>query len=207
MDTLLVAATEFEISEFAAKEHKNVDILITGIGVPNTLYQIQNHIQNNHYQLIIQAGIGGSFANTTPLATVFEINKDIFADIGFSQNKIFTPLHSSSFVHKDKSNIAAGWLVNTTTSYIQNTLPKASSITVNTVTDNTEIINTYINLYNAQVESMEGAALHYVCLQQAIPFMQIRSISNYVGDRNKNNWKIKEAITTLKHTLQQLLLK
>jgi nucleoside phosphorylase len=29
---------------------------------------------------------------------------------------------------------------------------------------------------------------------QAIPFIQIRGISNEVGERNKENWKIKEAM-------------
>jgi futalosine hydrolase len=29
---------------------------------------------------------------------------------------------------------------------------------------------------------------------QSIPFIQIRGISNYVGERNKQQWKIKEAL-------------
>ena len=207
MDTLLVAATAFEISTFTSIKHKNIDVLITGIGVPNTLYHLQNHIQNNDYQLIIQAGICGSFDTTTPLATVFEIEKDVFADIGFSQNKIFTPLHDSSFANTNNLPLAAGWLINTSKYSIQHNLQKVSGITVNTVTDNIEIINNYTKLYQAKVESMEGAALHFVCLQKAIPFMQIRSISNYVGERNKSNWKLKESIAALNQTLQQLLLK
>jgi futalosine hydrolase len=207
MDTLLVAATEFEISPFIATQHPNVDILITGIGVPNTLYNIQNAIKNNDYQLIIQAGIGGSFITTTPLATVFEIEKDVFADIGFSQNKIFTPLHQSKFANKNDFPFTNGWLLNTTKCTTKIALQKVTAITVNTVTDNIDTINELTTLYQAQIESMEGAALHFVCLQQAIPFMQLRSVSNYVGERNKNNWKIKEAIAALNQTLQQLLLK
>ena len=48
---------------------------------------------------------------------------------------------------------------------------------------------------------MEGAALHYVCLMEKIPFLQIRSISNYVGERNKRNWNMKEAIANLNKKL------
>jgi len=48
---------------------------------------------------------------------------------------------------------------------------------------------------------MEGAAFHYVCLQQHIPFIQIRSISNIVGVRDKNKWKMKEAIESLNKKL------
>ena len=48
---------------------------------------------------------------------------------------------------------------------------------------------------------MEGAALHFVCLQQKISFIQIRSVSNYVGERNKSSWKMEEAINQLNKTL------
>ena len=51
--------------------------------------------------------------------------------------------------------------------------------------------------FNADIESMEGAAFHYVCLQQKINFLQIRGVSNVVGERNKANWKIKTAIKNM----------
>jgi futalosine hydrolase len=55
------------------------------------------------------------------------------------------------------------------------------------------------------VESMEGAALHYVCLSEKIPFLQLRGVSNYAGERNKSKWKLKEAIGNLNKELIRLL--
>jgi len=55
--------------------------------------------------------------------------------------------------------------------------------------------------YGAVVESMEGAALHFICREANIPFIQIRAISNYVGERNKAHWKMKEAIEALNEVL------
>jgi futalosine hydrolase len=52
---------------------------------------------------------------------------------------------------------------------------------------------------------MEGAALHYVCLLEKIPFLQVRSISNYIGERNKKKWNIKESINNLNKELIRLL--
>lgn len=52
---------------------------------------------------------------------------------------------------------------------------------------------------------MEGAALHYICRDVNIPFIQIRSVSNYVGERNKAHWKMKEAIYQLNETLLQYI--
>ena len=48
---------------------------------------------------------------------------------------------------------------------------------------------------------MEGAAFHYLCLQEQVPFLQLRAISNHVGERNKANWKLKEAIHNLNEKL------
>jgi futalosine hydrolase len=52
---------------------------------------------------------------------------------------------------------------------------------------------------------MEGAALHYYCMQKGVSFLQIRSISNEVGVRNKTQWKMKEAIENLTHALEVVI--
>jgi futalosine hydrolase len=52
---------------------------------------------------------------------------------------------------------------------------------------------------------MEGAALHYVCLMEKIPFIQLRSVSNYIAERNKKNWNMKESIGNLNQALIKLL--
>ena len=52
---------------------------------------------------------------------------------------------------------------------------------------------------------MEGAALHYVCLMENIPFLQLRAVSNFVGERNKANWEIGEAIHHLNEKLKSII--
>jgi len=48
---------------------------------------------------------------------------------------------------------------------------------------------------------MEGAALHYVCREMNVPFVQMRSISNYIGERDKAKWEIKLAIDHLNKSI------
>jgi futalosine hydrolase len=57
------------------------------------------------------------------------------------------------------------------------------------------------------VESMEGAAFHYVCLHQKINFLQLRSISNYVGERDKSKWELKKSIENLNSELIKIIEK
>ena len=68
----------------------------------------------------------------------------------------------------------------------------ALTVAVNAGTKTT--IEKRIKKFKADIETMEGAALHYVCLQNNIPFLQIRTISNYVEIRNKDNWNIPLAL-------------
>ena len=59
--------------------------------------------------------------------------------------------------------------------------------------------------FGADIESMEGAAFHYVCLQEKIKFLQLRSISNIAGERDKTKWTMKEAIVNLNIELKKLV--
>jgi futalosine hydrolase len=200
MGILLIAATAFEIAPFIANKPTNTEVLITGVGVPNTLYYLQQHLYNYDYQLIIQAGIAGSFNEDEKLSTVVAIEKDIFADIGFNEKGNFTPLHQSALVNNNVSQLNSGWLVNTDFINTIN-LPKVTGVTVNTVTDNLKHIEELKRNFAPSIETMEGAALHFVCLQKQLPFIQIRSISNYVGERDKSKWKITSAVEALNKTL------
>ena len=84
-------------------------------------------------------------------------------------------------------------------------LLSVKSITVNKISDSALQKQQLLSNFNADIETMEGAALHYVCLQEKIPFLQIRSISNYVGERDKSKWYMKEAIKNLNNTISKLI--
>ena len=63
------------------------------------------------------------------------------------------------------------------------------------------MIKFYRDAFEPVTESMEGAALHYVCLMEKVPFVQIRGISNYIGERNKQKWEMMDSIINLNDTL------
>ena len=78
-------------------------------------------------------------------------------------------------------------------------------MSVNEITTSRQKVKFYKQAFNPVIESMEGAALHYVCLMEKIPFVQIRGISNYIAERNKKNWNMKESISNLNNELIRLL--
>jgi futalosine hydrolase len=84
-------------------------------------------------------------------------------------------------------------------------IQKVNGLTVQTVTGSATSIDLLLKTYKADVESMEGAAVFYVANQFEIPAAQIRAISNYVEPRNRDNWKIKEALDALNHAVVPLI--
>ena len=204
MQILLIAATVQEIEPFTTSTNK-VDVLITGLGVPLTMYHLQKRIQQVDYDCIIQAGIAGGFTNDIELGKVVLVQQDCFADLGIEEKGIYNPIFNTGFADKNEFPFTDGWLVNLNDALLKSSLPKVKALTVNKVSDNELQKQQYISTFNAVIESMEGAALHYVCLQEKIPFLQLRSISNHVGERDKTKWKMKEAIENMNTELIALI--
>jgi len=133
------------------------------------------------------------------------VKQDTFADIGMEEQKNFKTIFDAGFAEKDAFPFSDGWLVNPNNHFQLSSLRQAKAITVNKVSDSMLQKQQAILHFSPEIESMEGAALHYVCLQENIPFLQIRSISNAVGERDKSRWKIKEAVENLNKELAGLV--
>ena len=203
MQILLIAATSKEIEPFVTT-HAGADVLITGVGVPASIYHLQKRLQQLDYDLVIQAGIGGSLTDEIYPGQVVLVKQDLFGDLGMEEKEDFKTIFEEGFADEDEFPFEKGWLVNPHTIIQTITLPVVKAVTINKVTDNALQKQQLINKFSPQVESMEGAALHYVCLQEKIAFLQVRAISNYVGEKDKTKWKMKEAIDSLNIELERL---
>jgi futalosine hydrolase len=57
----------------------------------------------------------------------------------------------------------------------------------------------------ADVESMEGAAVAYVCQKAEVPLLHVRAISNWTGDRDRGEWNLGAACDALERAVRRLL--
>jgi futalosine hydrolase len=203
MNCLLVAATTKEIAPFldsyrAGAENSRVDVLITGVGLTAVTYSLAKQIGLKKPDLVIQAGIAGCFDPNISLGSVVVVRQDTIADLGVTEDNQLNTVFDLGLVDANRFPFSKGWLVNPNSKLIkQSGLKAVNAVSVNQITTSKQMIESYISKFDPVVESMEGAALHYVCLQEKIPFLQLRSISNYIGERDKKKWNIKEAILNL----------
>lgn len=204
MNVLVVSATELEVQSFL-QENTTADILVTGVGIPATVFHLTQKLMQKDYDMVLQAGISGSFTPELKNGSVVVVEKDAFADIGIQEKGAFKSLFDMGFISPDDFPFAGGWLVNHQETLAQSQLSTATGVTVNKITDDASQIRAISMKWHPTVETMEGAAFHYVCLQQKVRFLQLRSISNAVGERDKEKWDIPSAVIALNKAIKKLL--
>jgi futalosine hydrolase len=213
MYILLIAATGIEIQPAAdyfkkngdAARNREIETLLTGIGSVSTTYFLTRKIQARRPDLIIQAGIAGCFGEKK-LAELVTVKEDSFADMGAVEDGQFKNIFDLRLADKDSPPFRNGVLINPHENLLSlPLLDQVKGISVNEITTDKTRLDWHKQKYSPVVESMEGAAFHYVCLTEMIPFLQIRGISNYIGERDKTKWKIREAIQALNEKLIGLI--
>ena len=218
MHVLLAAATLIEIqptiyalgqkprAKDAASHKTGVSAhLVTGVGGIATTWSLMRQIDSKRPDLIIQAGIAGCFTGHEP-GSVFAIGEDQLADLGVWEQGTFHTLFDLGLADAGHYPFTRGRLINPYQKLLALTgLPVVSGLTVNEITTEAARTSWYQQNTNAVVESMEGGPMHYVCLREGIPFLQLRSVSNAVGVRDKTKWDIGLAVARLNEELIRIV--
>ncbi len=214
MRLLVAAATTLEIEPFLTfleynfekdpatdiytKGNLNIYICITGVGSLLTTFHLLEALAVFNPYFCLQVGVAGAFNRELALGEVVMVREDMLADLGVEDSDGFHDVFEIGLLAAGQKPFLRKKLVNTFQDFpmkLDKTL--VSALTVNTVSGVVATIKTRAEHYSCDLESMEGAAFHYVCLAKGYPFLQVRAISNYVEPRNKESWKMHEAIANL----------
>jgi futalosine hydrolase len=194
-------------TEVALSPGVEIDTLVTGVGSLATAWSLMRQIATRRPDIIIQAGIAGCFTQL-PFGTVVVVGEDLVADEGVWEDRRFKSIFDLKLASPDTPPFTGGLLVNPHKDLVAKTdLATVRGITVNEITTEPIRIAWYQQNTAPVVESMEGAALHYICLREQIAFLQFRSVSNDIGERDKSKWDIKKAIGHLNDRLIATLKK
>lgn len=216
MNILIVAATYPEIKslissitghgdnkEFSRRtiqyHQTGIDIVITGVGLMHTAHFMGKVLANNTYDVALNFGIAGSFSKNISIGEVVHVVEERVADLGAEDGENFLDVIELQLLNPDQFPYNAGKLLHKIydVAYGVSDLKKVKGISVNKVHGYQHSIDNVIQKYHPDIESMEGAAFFYSCLMENVPCLQIRAISNYIEDRNKDTWNIPLAIKNL----------
>ena len=149
---------------------------------------------------VILTGICGAYPSRgLNVGDVVRVESERVGDLGvIERDGSFTPWHrvcggnSSGMPHVYESSPLRGvpaWLAG---------LKSASGLTVNCCTGTAVMAAERVQNFDADVESMEGAACFSICRAFGMPCHEIRAVSNFASDRDKSSWHIPDALELLK---------
>lgn len=194
MKLLVVAATTLEIEPFLqAIKSKPIDVLIGGVGMVPTSYELGKILTTNKYDALLNVGIAGSFDPDIEPGTVVRVKTDIFSELGAEDDNTFLSIDDMGFGNSTYHESVKSFMKYHSVS----ALKEVRGITVNTVHGNLTSIATVSSRLKPEVESMEGAAVFYAAQKEGIGCLQVRSISNLVEKRDRSSWQVQLAIKNL----------
>jgi len=187
---LIVAATENELPKLNGQfSNLKIDSLLTGVGMVATTFALTQKLMNSHFDLVINLGIAGAFSEQFEIGNVVQVTSDRLVELGAEDH--------DKFLTADKLGLVDSGDLRFESTVKVPSLKRVNGITVNRVHGNESSINKVAEQFNPDVESMEGAAVAYVCAKMKVSWVQVRSISNKVEPRNRDSWNIPLAIENL----------
>jgi futalosine hydrolase len=223
MNILIVAATHSEIRPLTTRlsipesgksnfvtsrfEKLETDILVTGIGMTHTAYHLGRALALKKYDLAINMGIAGAYDPGVELGKVVHITSDCITGLGAEQGGRIMTFYETGLMDPDAFPYRSGTLVNERWPDLPvlRSLPEMPGNTVNQIRTSPEWLASLKKQFPAGIETMEGAAFFYGCLNEGIPCLQIRAVSNHVHERDQSKWKVSRAIENVNKAAIQIL--
>lgn len=171
-----------------------VDWMVTGMGAGAAGYATLKTITRYKPALVIQAGIAGALPDrNVEVGDVVLVGRERQADLGAwrAESGRFEPFGGEG------RGIDCPYIESLG---LEGLFPVVAGRSVNTA------CSPVLLAAEEAVESMEGAAFFSVCRAEGVPFLQVRSISNRVGDP-RAAWKIDEALIALAAGLKKVMAK
>jgi len=153
------------------------------------------------YRLVVSAGIAGGFAPAAPLGSVVVAAAIVAADLGVRTTEGFTPVEELGFgtsEHKPPAALAEAVAAALGAAY-------GPVLTVSTVTGTAaRAAELSARHPGAVAEAMEGFGVAEAAVAAGVPVLEIRTVSNPVGPRDRAAWRIGPALAALTTAFERL---
>lgn len=177
------------------------DVLAGGAGPAAAAASAAFALASDRYDLVISAGIGGGFARVAPVGSLVVAGRIGAADLGAQTPAGFVPVTELGFGRVwhfpprslVKAAVAATGAVT------------GDVLTVSTVTGSAERAAALLAAHpGAVAEAMEGFGVAEAAALTGVPVLEIRAVSNAIGPRDRDAWRIGDALAALTEAFGKL---
>jgi len=192
---LLVCAVAQELEWLGPRA--GVETLVSGLGPVDAAARVTRALAAARYDVVVNAGIAGAFRGVAHVGDgvvvgeeLFEMQQETGAPLVLPQGNLLADRVPTDS-HLIEAITALGF-------------PLVRGITVAHVTA-TEATAQRLRARGAEIESMEGFAVMRAAQLANVPAIEVRGISNIVGDRAAGEWDFAAGITGLRRVLNATL--
>ncbi len=200
--------------------NKPVAYIISGIGKTNASRGTAILIEQFSPRVIVHLGVGGAYSSShLRTGDIAIAEKEIYGDEGVLLKDGFhsTETIGIPFLVKGRKKFFNEFPLDKTllrtavrTAHgihhaSRMTVKSGPFLTLSTCTGTLKRAKELERTFRAICENMEGAAVAHVCVSCGIPMVEIRGISNMVGERNKKKWDVNLAAENCQRLVMGLL--
>lgn len=211
MESKILIATSVEKEKEAILRGLNdasmYDVIVVGVGSAKAAASTAIALSKNRYNLVINMGIAGGFRKHIDIGELVIATDIICGDLGSETLDGFLSVEQLGFgTNRFQSE---EYLLNKFFEHLQAKnfpVKKGPILTLSTTTGTQETLHKLEKRFPyAVAEAMEGFGVAVSANEFHIPFLEIRAISNFVGPRDRNSWKIEDALNMLQLASSELL--
>ncbi|WP_393059673.1 futalosine hydrolase [Streptomyces sp. LN549] len=170
------------------------DVLAGGVGPAAAAASAAFALAADRYDLVISAGIGGGFAPVAPVGSLVVAGRIGAADLGAETPAGFVPVTGLGFGrvwHFPPRSLVKAVVAATRA-------VTGDVLTVSTVTGSAGRAAALLTAHpDAVAEAMEGFGVAEAAALTGVPVLEIRAVSNAVGPRDRDAWRIGDALAAL----------
>jgi futalosine hydrolase len=192
---LIVSAVAAELDWLGTRA--GVDTLVCGVGPVDAAARVANALAKSKYEVVISAGVAGAMRGVAAVGDGVVVGEEIMElDLETGGRLALPPGNLlADRVPSDSQLIDAV----TTLGF-----PLLRGVTVSRVTA-TDATASRLRERGAEIESMEGFAVLRAAQLAGVPAIELRGISNIVGDRASSEWNFEAGMLGLRTILNATL--
>ncbi|MFF2727680.1 futalosine hydrolase [Streptomyces sp. NPDC058008] len=170
------------------------DVLAGGAGPAAAAAATACALAATPYALVVSAGIGGGFAPAAPVGSLVVATGIVAADLGAETPDGFVPVTGLGFGRD--TFLPPGTLVRDVAGATG--ARPGPVLTVSTVTGSAARTAELLAAHpGAVAEAMEGFGVAEAADRFGVPALELRAVSNTVGPRDRDAWRIGDALAAL----------
>ena len=174
----MVCALPAELRYFPKRA--GVEVIASGVGPIEAALATAAALARRPYRAVINAGIAGVFPGQGEVGDAVLVGSETIAGLGLEGGGPLALPDGAQLIDCVEADAAL------MAQCAGSGLRAVRGVTVSTITTTDETAVRLCSLYDAVVESMEGFAVLRAGTVAGIPALEVRGISNYVGDRAKS---------------------